>query len=146
MPTCPPQLARSVGGVVVDLERGLVLMREAAGHYGGTGWTPIAKGGADVGETDEQTALREVHEETGAVTEIVGELSGWWVGTTSATHLYVLRAVGALGPHDSETAAVRWVTIDEARELIALSPSAVVRTRDLAILDALVITVPRCAP
>jgi 8-oxo-dGTP pyrophosphatase MutT (NUDIX family) len=136
-PTLPPHLERAVGAVVVDPDHALVLVREVAGGFGGCAWTPLAKGRPDLGESDEACALREVHEEMGAGCVIVGELPGWWIGSTTATRLFIARVVGALVPHDAETASVRWVALDEARELVALSPSPVVQRRDLAVLDSL---------
>lgn len=135
-PTLPPHLERAVGAVVVDPDHALVLVREVAGGFGGCAWTLTAKGRPDPGESDEECALREVREEMGATCAIVGEMPGWWIGTTTATRLFIARVVGALGPHDAETASVRWATLDEGRELVALSPSEIVRRRDLALLDA----------
>lgn len=111
------------------------MLREVAGGFGGAAWT-FAKGRPELGETDEAAALREVREELGAVCEIIGALDGWFVGATTATGFFVMRAVGPLQPHDSETASVRWVSLHDARHLVTLSESAIVRARDLAVLDA----------
>lgn len=114
-----------------------MLVREVAGAFGGCSWTPLGKGRPDPGENEIDCARRELREEFGADVMIVGELDGWWLGETTATRVFVTEALGPLDEHDAETASVRWATIDEARALVALSASAIVRGRDLAVLDAI---------
>lgn len=136
-PTRPDHLDLSVGAVVVSADRSQVLMRHATGSFGGTGWTPLAKGRPDPGESEHAAALREVREEMGAVVEIVGELPGFWLGTTTATRVFLATVVGPLGAHDAETSAVRWASLSEARALVALSPSVRVQARDTMVLARL---------
>ncbi len=62
------------GGVVVN-EAGEVLLYEPLNHFGGYVWT-FPKGTQEEGESPEQTALREVEEETGVRACIVGEVPG----------------------------------------------------------------------
>jgi 8-oxo-dGTP pyrophosphatase MutT (NUDIX family) len=127
-------LPRACGGVVVDGE-GRVLLRRVANDFGSARWT-WPKGRPDVGETPEETALREVREEVGVVASIVAPVPGEFRGTTTATSFWLMEPIEDLGSFDSETAEVRWVSPDEARELISESPSRVVRERDLAALEA----------
>ena len=58
-------MKKAYGGVLIN-DAGHVLLREPANHYGGYVWT-FAKGNPDPGESAEEAALREVLEETGAV-------------------------------------------------------------------------------
>lgn len=128
-------LAAAWGGVLVD-HQGRVLLREPAGHYDGYVWT-FAKGRQDSGETPEQTALREVLEETGYPARIVASLPGLHAGGTTVTGYFLMLPAGepgAFGP--AETAAIRWVDFDEAAALIARTRNATGRARDLAVLAA----------
>ena len=125
------------GGVVFDAT-GRVLLREPTGHYGQYVWT-FPKGKGDQGEPPEHAALREVLEETGCVARIVAPIPGDFVGDTSVSRYFLMmeKVPGApLGPHDWETAQVRWVSPEEAKDLIGLTPNMKGRARDLAILDA----------
>jgi ADP-ribose pyrophosphatase YjhB (NUDIX family) len=125
----------SFGGVVIDRD-GRILLREPTGRYGGAGWT-FPKGHPTGAETEEETALRETREETGVVTEIVARIPGVYEGTTTRNVYFLMRPVRSSGEPLNETAGVRWVgTPEEARRLIAGSPSRVVRGRDLAVLEA----------
>jgi len=65
-------MKKAFGGVVIN-SSGQVLLREPAGHYKGDVWT-FAKGRPDPGESPEQTALREVLEETGYRAEIAAKI------------------------------------------------------------------------
>lgn len=136
-----PHAKAAYGGVIID-DDSRVLLREPRGHFGGYVWT-FAKGGADVGESPEIAALREVREETGVEAEIVAEVPGWFVGTTSDTKFFLMRSVRDHGDFQEETAAVRWASFEEAAELIGKTYSATGRARDLAILLAARATVRR---
>ena len=134
--TQKPKKAMAYGGVVFDAE-GRILLREVAGHYGGYVYT-FAKGRPDPGETPEETALREVREETGIEAEIVGEIPGVFEGDTTDTKFYAMRAVRDHGDFHAETAKVMWVDAHAAVGLIALSTTARGRERDTRILKAAV--------
>jgi 8-oxo-dGTP diphosphatase len=112
-----------------------ILLREPTGHYGGYVWT-FAKGRLDPGETPEEGALREVLEETGYPAKIIGKVSGSFKGDTSSTEYFLMEPMGTAGPLDEETSATRWVTPEEARELIAQTISKRGQERDLAVLAA----------
>lgn len=125
------------GGVVMD-SAGRVLLREPTGHYGRYVWT-FPKGKSDPGETPEQTALREVLEETGCLARIVAPIPGEFGGDTSVNRYFLMVETNPgtpLGPHDWETSKVRWASHTEARELIGLTPNMNGKVRDLTILDA----------
>lgn len=127
-------MKRAYGGVVID-EGGRVLLRKPTGGFGGYSWT-FPKGGADPGESPEQAALREVLEETGYEAKIIAQLPADFVGTTSTTRYWVMEPVRRVGGHDAETESLRWGSIDDARALIAETPSKAGRARDLAVLAA----------
>lgn len=128
------ELPLAFGGVLIDSD-GRVLLRKPTGHFSGYGWT-FAKGGPEPGETPEQTALREVLEETGYDAEIVCALAGEFVGETSVTQFYLMRPKQQIQRPGWETAAVRWVSESEADALIQQTTSEVGRSRDLAVLAA----------
>ena len=76
-------MKKAYGGVVINAS-GKVLLREPAGHYKGGFWT-LPKGKPEAGESPEQTALREVLEETGYRAEIIGKIPGCFDGSAPAT-------------------------------------------------------------
>jgi len=125
------------GGVIFD-SNGLVLLREPKNHYDGYVWTH-PKGRTDPGETPEQTALREVKEETGVDATIVSLLPGEYLGGTSITRYFLMTAAadsGGVPPDDKETTSVKWMTPNEARQHIMRTVNETGRKRDLAVLDA----------
>jgi len=93
-------------------------------------WT-MPGGGMDVGETPEETAVRELHEETGlsaTMGPILGMFSSWftadesWRNKTghSIAPVYLAQNLsGELREHFEEdsTDAVQWFTIDEVKAL-----------------------------
>ena len=92
----------------------------------GVTWT-LPKGTPDAGETTEQTALREVAEETGLEVRIVAPLpSIEYVFVQDGTriqktvHYFLMEPIGGdLSRHDHEFEAVRWVPFDEAAALLS---------------------------
>jgi 8-oxo-dGTP pyrophosphatase MutT (NUDIX family) len=92
----------------------------------GMTWT-LPKGTPDPGETTEQTALREVGEETGLEVRIVAPLpsieyafiqSGTRIQKT--VHYFLMEPVGGdLSGHDHEFETVRWVPFAEAGALLS---------------------------
>jgi 8-oxo-dGTP pyrophosphatase MutT (NUDIX family) len=120
--------ATSAGGVVVSAERerpSLVVGMRRRGRDGAT-WT-LPKGTPDPGESTEQTALREVAEETGLEVRIVGPLpsieyafvqDGTRIEKT--VHYFLMEPTGGdLSRHDHEFVKVRWVPFDEASALLS---------------------------
>ncbi len=131
-----PQAAK-YGGVVFDHE-GRVLLREPRDHYDGYVWT-FAKGAPDGRETSQETALREVREETGIDASIVGVVPGVFVGGTGTCAYFVMEIVAEhpLGSEGRrETERIGWATEGEAKKLIAQTSNAVGRKRDLEVLSA----------
>jgi 8-oxo-dGTP pyrophosphatase MutT (NUDIX family) len=123
-------LATSAGGVVVSFQRErpslVVGMRRRARDA--VTWT-LPKGTPDLGETVEQTALREVAEETGLEVRIVEPLpSIEYVFVQNGTrihktvHYFLMEPIGGdLARHDHEFERVRWVPFEEAAGLLSFA-------------------------
>jgi ADP-ribose pyrophosphatase YjhB (NUDIX family) len=86
-------------------------------------WT-LPKGAAEEGENAEQTAVREVLEETGIKAEIIGPLEDityWFVSAKDrarfrkTVHYFLMHAIGGdTSLHDDEVEEVRFVPVAEA--------------------------------
>ena len=123
------------GGVVVDTDS-RVLLRRPKGDFDGYVWT-FPKGRLAAGETPEQTALREVKEETGYSAKVIRKLPGSFRGGTSVTEYFLMSPVGSPVPFDSkETSAIRWATLDKAAKLIVMTTNKIGQARDLSVLVA----------
>jgi 8-oxo-dGTP diphosphatase len=140
--------AKAYGGIL--MHGGSILLREVANHFDGYGWT-YAKGKVDAGETPEETALREVREETGynaEITHFIPKVFTSYQGSTTA--FYIMKPVNKikdfhLETHQAntdkqfhwETEQVKWVTRAEAEELIKQhTTNRQGLRRDLEILEA----------
>ena len=143
--------ATSAGGIVVRYEAGrpqLVIGSRRRERDGRT-WT-LPKGTPNRGESTEQTALREVEEETGLVVRITGPLrdieyrfvqSGTRIHKT--VHYFMMEPVGgSLERHDHEFDQVRWIDFSEAtavltfeteRALVARAADVIATTPDPAL-------------
>ncbi|MCH9816967.1 MAG: NUDIX hydrolase [Actinomycetia bacterium] len=85
------------------------------------------KGHIEAGETTQETALREVQEETGIVAEILqplGKVDFWFMAdgyrVHKTVHHFLMRAVrGALSAEDVEVESVEWVPTHTARSRLA---------------------------
>ena len=119
--------ATSAGGIVVRYGSGqpwLVVGSRRRERDGRT-WT-LPKGTPNAGESREQTAIREVEEETGLRVRITGPLDSieyWFVqsGTRihKTVHYYMMEAIGGdLAGHDHEFEQVRWVTFEAAATML----------------------------
>jgi 8-oxo-dGTP pyrophosphatase MutT (NUDIX family) len=121
----------SAGGVLVRRLQGRWMMAaiRPAGKKPGN-WA-LPKGRIDEGERGEETALREVAEETGAHGHSLGKLGDvryWfnWEGERvfKVVSFFLVRYEGGrLGDvpeeHGHEVAEVRWLPLDEAPKLLA---------------------------
>jgi 8-oxo-dGTP diphosphatase len=127
-------MQKAVGGVIITPD-GLVLLREPSRHYGGYVWT-FAKGRPKPGESELQTALREVLEETGVVGQAIAKLPGPFLGCLTAAEFFLMRPIQETRQFGWETQEVRWVTQAQARQMFALTKHAIGRDRDCRILAA----------
>jgi 8-oxo-dGTP pyrophosphatase MutT (NUDIX family) len=134
----------SAGGVLVRRLRGGWVM--AAIRPGGKppGVWALPKGLIDEGERPEETALREVAEETGVEARLIGKLGDvryvyTWEGERvfKVVSFYLLRySRGRLGDLPSElaheVAEARWLPLDEAPRLLAYKGEREMADRALA--------------
>lgn len=123
----------SFGGVLVD-GQGRILLRKPKGEFDNYVWT-FPKGLSTSGESPEETALREVHEETGYRAEIIGRIPGAFPGGMGSNEYFLMTPLGKPDPFDAgETAEVLWVSQKEAAVHIELTRNEKGRRRDLAVL------------
>jgi 8-oxo-dGTP pyrophosphatase MutT (NUDIX family) len=129
MSELPTEKQVSAGGVVFRKQDGKVEV--ALISVGKKGRWQLPKGQVDSGETPEETALREVREETGLTSELLQPLDTveyWYISTYTEdrarihkyVHFYLMRyQSGDVEQHDNEVNEARWVEIQKALELLA---------------------------
>jgi 8-oxo-dGTP pyrophosphatase MutT (NUDIX family) len=136
--------ATSAGGIVVRFDDGVPSLvvgarRRERDHLT---WT-LPKGTPNPGESREQTALREVGEETGLEVRITDELDSieyWFVqrGTRihKTVHYFLMEPIGGdLGRHDHEFDEVRWVRFDEAPTLLTFETERALVAKAAEVVD-----------
>jgi 8-oxo-dGTP pyrophosphatase MutT (NUDIX family) len=120
------QKVTSAGGVVFrQSDSGLEVL--VCGRKSDGLWA-LPKGTPEPGETLEQTALREVREETGVEAEIdahIGDIKYWFsrpqegVRYDKTVRHYLMHPVGGdTSLHDHEFDEVRWMAVQEALKLL----------------------------
>jgi 8-oxo-dGTP pyrophosphatase MutT (NUDIX family) len=119
--------ATSAGGIVVryDSDTPSLVIGSRRRERDGRTWT-LPKGTPKAGETREETAIREVEEETGLQVRISGPLDSieyWFVqsGTRihKTVHYFLMDPIGGdLASHDHEFDEVRWVGFDAAATML----------------------------
>ena len=116
--------ASAAGGVVLRAaEQGREVL--LVGRTSDGSWV-FPKGTPSAGETIEETALREVREETGLLVQILrplGDMEYWFAAGGERVHklvtFFVMEAIGGdLSLHDHEYDLVRWVSVGEARRML----------------------------
>ena len=104
----------------------------------------LAKGTPDAGETLEETAIREVREETGLEVEIgapIGSIEYWFTERGSkvrfhkTVHFYLMLALGGdTDQHDPEFDVVEWFPYEEAVEAVGYANEAEVLRKALELI------------
>jgi 8-oxo-dGTP pyrophosphatase MutT (NUDIX family) len=136
--------ATSAGGIVVRFDEGVPSLVVGARRRDRDllTWT-LPKGTPNAGETREQTALREVAEETGLEVRITDELDSieyWFVqrGTRihKTVHYFLMEPIGGdLARHDHEFDQVRWVPFDQASGLLTFETERALVARAAEVVD-----------
>lgn len=133
----------SVGGVVYRIQNGAVEVaicgRESPPVWG------LPKGTPAPGETPEQTARREVVEETGLEVTIQGFIDGieyWFVRSTDgvrchkAVSFYLMSAVGGdVSLHDQEFDTVQWFPVEVALRTLTYANEARIVEKGLSMVS-----------
>ena len=133
----------SAGGVVYQMNAGR-LETVLCGRSQPVRWS-LAKGTPDPGETLEETALREVREETGLEVEIeaaLGSIEYWFadrekdVRYHKTVHFYLMIPIGgATDQHDPEFDVVQWFDAKQAVKTLAHANEAKVLQRALDMIS-----------
>ena len=121
----PVRDAVAAGGVVIR-ERDAALEVVIAGRDSDATWV-FPKGTPNGSESVEETAVREVVEETGLEVRILAPLdtAEYWFASRGMrfhkrVHFFLMEATGGdVARHDHEYDVVRWATVDEARQLLS---------------------------
>ena len=118
----------SAGGLVFD-DKGRVAIIARHSRSGHLEWC-LPKGHIEKGETPQQTAVREVHEETGILGEIIDSIATidyWFTGTSQRVHKLVhhfaLRQIGGSltveGDPDHEAEDAIWVDFKDLDDVLS---------------------------
>lgn len=118
----------SAGGLIFNEsdQVAIIARHSRSGHLE---WC-LPKGHIEKGETPEQTAVREVHEETGILGEVIGSIATidyWFTGDTNRVHKlvhhYVLQQTGGdlsvEGDPDHEAEDAAWVDFDQLNSVLS---------------------------
>lgn len=116
----------SAGGLVVDRERAAAVVIGRLDRKDRLLWS-LPKGHIEEGETREETAIREVAEETGVTARVLhqlGSIDYWFIADGRRIHKTVHHFLlewcnGELSDEDLEVAEVAWVPIAELPERLA---------------------------
>lgn len=133
--------ATSAGGIVVRYEQGTpqIVVGRRRRERDGVTWT-LPKGTPFAGESTEETALREVTEETGLEVRITAPLDSieYWFAQQGlrihkTVHYFLMEPIGGtLSDHDHEFEEVRWVAFEDARSLLTFETERALVGRALA--------------
>jgi 8-oxo-dGTP pyrophosphatase MutT (NUDIX family) len=139
----------SAGGLVVDRLDGPADEMQAVliGRIDRRGrllWS-LPKGHIEQGETPEQTAVREVAEETGVDSRVLAELGSidyWFIAegrrVHKTVHHYLLASVGGeLSDEDIEVAEVAWVPLPELQTRLAYADERRLAARAGRLIDTM---------
>lgn len=112
-----------LGGIEVLLLHRKVSERWAYDSY------HLPKGVMEPGESEEETAIREIAEETGFIVKIerkLGSLESEYDDASGKgkklTHYFLCKEIGQVGNRDSEHDSLVWVELDKAMQLLSGFP------------------------
>lgn len=138
--TLPTERATSAGGILFrQTEQGTeLLLGKRRRERSNPTWS-LPKGTPHKGETSEQTALREVTEETGLEVRIlatVGDIHYRFVREgrriDKTVYYFLMEAVGGeIADHDHEFEEVRWMVLAEADRLMSFASERDIVTKAL---------------
>lgn len=129
MSELPTEKQVSAGGVVFQKQDNTIEV--ALISVGKNRRWQLPKGQVDPGESPEDTALREVREETGLTSELIQPLDTieyWYISTYTGkrtkihkyVHFFLMRCLsGDVEHHDYEVNEARWVEIQTALDMLA---------------------------
>ncbi len=132
------QLQVSAGGVAFRKVEDRI---EVALIAVGEGRWQLPKGTVEEGEANEDAALREVREEAGVVTELIGPIdkTEYWYFITNRgkrirfhkfVYFFLMRYLsGQVEDHDHEVNEARWVEIHEAQQMLSFKNEQQVVTK-----------------
>ena len=136
--------ATSAGGIVVRFDDGIPSLVVGARRRDRDilTWT-LPKGTPNAGETREETAIREVAEETGLevqITDVLDSIEYSFVqrGTRihKTVHYFLMEPTGGdLSHHDHEFDQVRWVRFDQAPNLLTFETERALVARAAEVVD-----------
>jgi 8-oxo-dGTP diphosphatase len=112
------EVVRAAGGVVSDQEGRVAIVYRPKYED----WT-FPKGKLEPGESEEEAAVREVHEETGLEVELGRELG--YVeytdpkGRPKTVHYWVMSVNGGEFTPNREVSELRWLPLEEAPALLS---------------------------
>ena len=120
-------VVRAAGGLVVrDGANGVEVLVVHRARY--ADWT-FPKGKVENGESDEECAVREVHEETGLVCTLGRELSSTSYddarGRPKSVRYWLMRVAGGELAFAHEVDGAEWLTVDDARTRLSHPRDAV---------------------
>lgn len=127
---------------MVDGAEGLAAIIGRLDRKGRLLWS-LPKGHIEAGESAEQTAVREVAEETGIIGRVVapiGTIDYWFIAGNrrihKTVHHFLLDAVGGeLSDEDVEVTEVAWVPLGELDEILAYADERRLVRRALSLRD-----------
>ena len=113
---------KSCGCIVIDNGK-VLLIQHLKGHW------DIPKGHMEAGETEQETALREVKEETGVDVEIISDKKSTLEYTVENGNLnkvvyFIAKKIGGEEKaQETEVSEIRWLAFDEAVEMLTYDNS-----------------------
>ena len=113
---------KSCGCIVIDNGK-VLLIQHLKGHW------DIPKGHMEAGETEQETALREVKEETGVDVEVISDKRYTLEYTVENGNLkeviyFIAKKIGGEETaQETEVSEIRWLAFDEAVEMLTYDNS-----------------------